>query len=525
MANTVVSGPSRLDGTTVALAALAVPVTVAAVGVAAVEPFAGIAVPAAVAIAAVTVASPVRAAYLHLGLSPLLAGFGRGSVLPLIRPDEALLALLVLAVAARLLIVGSLGSDHRQPLRYRITNLDRSIAAMAVFSSVVPLLWRASRGYRPLTDDLLYATTLWKYLLIFMLVRLVVTREAHVWMCLKIMLAVGAVVGVVAVAQSVGVPAVTRFLAWLHGEPLAAVANNRGSSTLGTSHGTADLMAFNLGLALALWHWRIGPRPVTAGASVFFGLACLASGQVSAAFALLVVAGTFGLLTGRFGRTLTAAVPATILAGVVLWPVVQARLAGTGTDRIPDSWEARYFNLTNYFWPELFRDGNWLLGVRPAGRLPSYEPWREWVFIESGHTWLLWTGGIPLTLAFAWFTWHGLRASIRLASRTPWYARSEVFRSVGGGRPSVVRPPLIGPAVGLTAAIALSVVFVLMLFDVHLTLRGPAEALFPLVALITVPALWDSGEQWNRFVGGRSWRSRLPTASGRTMAAEAEPAS
>ncbi len=496
------SGSPRLDPAPL-LIAFASTATVIAVGIAAFQPLVGLAVPAGVAAAAVTVAKPVRAAYLYLGLAPILAGFGRGSVLPLIRPDEALLGLLVVSVGVRLLAdrlalptVGSAG-------RYRPSTLDWSIATMAVFGSVVPLLWRAARGFRPLVDDLLYATTLWKYLLVFVLFRLVVVHEAQVWVCIKIMLAVGGLVGVVAIAQSVGVTPVVGFLAWVHQEPLAAVANNRGSSTLGTSHGTADLMAFDLGLTLALWHRRVWSRSLTGVGVVFFGLACFASGQISAAIALLVVAGVFGLLTGRLVRTITVAIPATVVAGILLWPVVQARLAGTGTDRVPDSWQARYFNLTNYFWPELFRDGNWLLGVRPAGRLPSYEPWRDWVYIESGHTWLLWTGGIPLFLAFGWFTWHALRSSTALA-----VSKARPFEI--STTSDQATPNSIGPAVGLATAIAMSVVFVLMLFDVHLTLRGPADALFPLLALTTVPRLWDSTARWDRFVGRRPNGPSLP---------------
>ncbi len=489
-----------IESTLSAMAMLSwtMPVTVVAVVVTALNPLAGAGIVSATIILAVVLTRPEAAAYLYLGLAPLLAGFGRGSVVPLLRPNEAMLAVLAVAVAARLLAgrvtgnglkattapaVGYQVSD-RYSAHYKITALDRAILAMALLSSVVPLLWRISRGYRPLADDLLYATSMWKYLLIFVLFRLVVVNEQQVRACLMVMLSTGVIVGLIAIAQSVGAPGVPAFLAWLHSEPLAAVANNRGSSTLGTSHGTADLMAFNLALMLGLFHRRVGSRPLVALGALFFTFACFASGQVSAAIALFVVALTFGFLTGRLARALLIAVPTSLMALAVLWPVVQARLADVGANGVPDSWQARYTNLTTYFWPELSRRGNWILGVRPAGRLPSFEPWRDWVYIESGHTWLLWTGGVPLLIAFLWFTWQGLRSSTAMISMPS---------GLGGSTD-------LGAAVGLTAAISLSVVFVLMLFDVHITLRGPADTLFPLLALVTVPGLWDSSDRWNSVI-------------------------
>ena len=475
-------------------------VVMVVMAVAAYEPAAGLGILAGATVLTVVVARPVRAAFLYLALTPLIAGLPRGGFIPMLRPSEAILAALLIGVGLRLLTDG-LGGRLADSLRdFRVTNLDRSILALAVLSSVVPLAWRAARGYRPLLDDLLYATTLWKYLLVFLLFRLVVVDQKQVRTCMKIMLGVGTVVGAIAIAQAVNAPGVPRLLAAVQEEPLQAVTNNRGSSTLGTSHGLADIMAFNLAFTLAFWWFRVGPRWLTALGASFFGLACFASGQFSGAVALLVVAIMFGVLIRRPGRTFAVAVPAMVLSGALLWPVVQARLTSTDASGVPDSWSARRFNLTNYFWPELFSNGNWLLGVRPAGRLPSFEPWREWVYIESGHTWLLWTGGVPLMLAFGWFSWSAVQGSLALTNRQQ--RGHDSASSLSRRFPS---------ALGLGTALAVVVVFVLMLFDVHLTLRGPADALFPLLAFLTVPAMWADNGVYRATVVGRPlshWVSR-----------------
>src|SRR5204863_103832 len=58
---------------------------------------------------------------------------------------------------------------------------------------------------------------------------------------------------------------------------------------------------------------------------------------------------------------------------------------------------------------------NVVFGVRPAGRVPARESWRDWVYIESGWVWLFWTGGIPFAIAFCLYARRGLRATAPLA--------------------------------------------------------------------------------------------------------------
>lgn len=441
------------------------------------DPVVGLAATAAIILFALVVAAPVRAAYVFFALTPLLAGFERGSVLPVLRPSEGLLGLLLVAVSARYMADGLAG---RLPT-YQRTKLDTSILLMAVFSSIVPLFWRVARGYRPLMDDILFATTLWKYFLVFVLFRLVVKSPAQVRTCLTTIMATGAIVAVVAILQSVALAGVPQLIATIYGESLDAIDNNRGSSTLGTSHGVADVMAFDLAIAAAFLMKGIGRRSVNIAAAALFGLACFASGQFSALFAMLVAVIALGVLGGQLVRTLMYAIPGTVVSLVLLQPVLQARLASTNESGVPSSWDARRMNLENYFWPELFRSGNWILGVRPAGRLPSYEPWRDWVYIESGHTWLLWTGGIPFFLSFFWFCWLVVRPAHALA-RTP-------------GLPGVL---------GISVAVAFWVIFVLMIFDVHLTMRGPADAFFPYLALLVVSGTWAGREAIGELL-------RLPT--------------
>jgi hypothetical protein len=147
---------------------------------------------------------------------------------------------------------------------------------------------------------------------------------------------------------------------------------------------------------------------------------------------------------------------------VLLWPVVSQRLLGfQSASGLPESWTTRLYNLRGFFWPTLFSDWNWVLGVRPAARIavPSQEA--GYVWIESGYTWLLWGGGIPLVASYAFFTVVTGRGAWQ-AARAGRDARSIAAIAV------------------FTATIVL--VF-LMAFDPHLTYRGSADDLFFLIAL------------------------------------------
>jgi hypothetical protein len=393
-----------------------------------------------------------------LAVTPLVVGIDRGAVLPVLRPNEALLGLVILALVLR-------GVHHvatGRPIRVVMGGVEWSLVATAVAASVLPLLWMAGRGRVISSDDLFYASALWKYLALFVVIRLTVRTEAQVRTALWVSLWAGAIVGLVAVAQSLGAPVVQPLLDRFYSPgDLEGIVAGRGTSTLSSSIAVGDVMAFLLAVVVAFAARADRHRVLLLALGGVFVLGAVGSGQMSGVIALGVAAVVASALTGTFRRFVVVAVPLSAIVGLALWPIIERRLDGIDQGSgLPQSWVARIENLQEFFWPVLRSDWNWVLGVRPSARVEAPEVWRDWVFIESGHTWLLWNGGVPLLVAFLVFLVLALRAVL----------------------PRARRADAVGVAATGSAA-ALVVLAVLMLFDPHLTMRGTADLHFALLAL------------------------------------------
>jgi hypothetical protein len=269
-------------------------------------------------------------------------------------------------------------------------------------------------------------------------------------------------VAALAILQSLGLFGVPALLAHYYapfGYTSAFAA--RGSSTLGLPAATADLAIINLALISGLWTRLRRYRPVLAAAAALLIMGALSAGEFSSAIGLFIGVICIAIVLHR-PRLLWAFVPATLAAGYALRPVISRRLSGFGSaSGLPVSWTGRLGNLQTYFWPKLFANGNFLLGVEPSARIAVANQATGYVWIESGYTWLLWGGGIPLLAAFGFL--------VCAAARRGW-------RAARGGRDA-------SSVAGIAVFTAVIVISVLMTFDPHLTYRGTGDEFFTLLAL------------------------------------------
>jgi hypothetical protein len=412
-----------------------------------------------VAVIACVCARPALGGYLVIGLTPLTAGIDRGHAVPVLRPSEAIALAAGIALTARALVRWRSGAVRRA----RMSRVELAIVLMALSNSIVPMLWMTARAQPITKDDLLYALVMWKLAGIYLIVRASITTYQQAMRCYWLSLGATAIVAVLAILQSLGLFGVPSLLASYYAPfgYTGALEHARGSSTLALPAATADLMIYNLGIVAGLWIVGQRRRTLLAMAGLLFILGALSAGEFSSAIGLVVGICAIALVTS-YPRLLSIFVPITGIAIVVLRPVIAARLRGFDSlSGLPVSWTGRLDNLRNHFWPKLFSDWNYLLGVRPSARVPVSYQATGYAWIESGYTWLLWGGGIPLFAAFCYFVWAALRSS--------WY-EARFSREA----PSVA---------ALAVFVAVIVMSVLMIFDPHLTYRGAAELLFALLAL------------------------------------------
>jgi murein biosynthesis integral membrane protein MurJ len=430
---------------------------VAVGALAAVSPKYALAAMALIGIVTLVVVRPALAAYLLIFLTPIIVGLDVGAAN--LRPNEALLVLFGVILAVRWLVTARTGHLTLP----RLDRIDITLIALGITSSVLPLLMMVARQRAITSTDILYCFVIWKLLAEYVVVRSVIKTREQAMRCLWLSMWSAALVCVIGILQSLSFGPVLTLLAKYYA-PLgvtSAVSIGRGSSLLALPAAVADLAILNLAIAIAMITRGHRRRLLLVGFAIIYALGVVAAAEFSTMIGLLVAIAVIVVLT-KSGRVMLYAAPVALIGGVLLWPVIEIRLGGfQGGTHLPYSWVVRLQNLRSYFWPTLFSDWNWILGVRPDARIPVATQEYGYVWIESGYTWLLWGGGIPLLASYLAFAGATIRKGFAYARRAD---------SAG--------------IVGFAMAAAMSSQAVMMIFDPHLTYRGSGDAIFLILALL-----------------------------------------
>jgi hypothetical protein len=402
---------------------------------------------------------PILAVYIYVVTLPFIAGIGRGKLVPLVRPNEALLAAVIAGVLIGWYIRYVTGHD----VKFRFTRLDVVLAAFVALSIVWPICSLLLRGKVPSFTEVMALFPMAKLAGLFVLVRVAVRTTDELVRCIRLIIWPAVALAVIAVGQTLHVGPVLSVLSagWTADTSIAGITE-RGSTTLASSIATGDYLVVALALVVMLGVRDLLPRVERFAAAFVLVIGILASGQFSTWVAAAVVAVVLGVYEPILRRRAVGYLPALPIVALVGAPAFIGRISGFFDGfGVPRSWLGRYDNLAHFYLPGL---GNFrfLLGVSPQTVLPAPELWRTQIFLESGYLSFLWIGGIPLLVGFFWLSNELFR----------------VFDTVALRR----------DAVGAIAAAMQGVwwmVMVLSLIDVHLVLRGFGDLLALLIALVT----------------------------------------
>jgi hypothetical protein len=429
-----------------------------------------------VALFAAAVYRPVFATYAYLGTLPIIAGIDRGNLIPLVRPNEALLALLVAGALAGGYVRWCRG--ERVPLQ--LHRLDIPIGVFLLMSTAWPLLSFILRGNTPASSDLAAVLPVCKLVAIYLLVRLSVTTEAQLVRCFRLIIWPGAVVAVIAILQTLHFGPIVSMLQaiWTPDSNAAALAE-RGTTTLASAIATGDYIIICLTLVICCGARGLLDRRERLVLGFLLGAGVLAAGQFSTWISAVVAA---GLILWRFSTVRRTSlrflwlVPVALAVGA---PALIGRLQGFGDYGVPRSWIGRWNNLSDFYLPR-FGFINIMLGVSPNSVLPAPERWRDVIYLEGGYLQLLWVGGIPLLAAFVWLSVAVLRRTSDLMAQSP--------MTLSMTQAPVSQPGGLSSAVGAAAStlwVCWWFVLILTILDPHLTLRGTGDLLFTLMAITT----------------------------------------
>jgi hypothetical protein len=356
-----------------------------------------VALPAAGVLWLLTVWRPaVGCALLVLGI-PLTGGLSRGSVVPVLRVNEALLLIVVSALVVREI-----------PRRHRLafTGLDLIVVAFCVGGVLIPWAVISLQHADASLDDWRSVVAPVQYLLVYLVFSRVDFSERDKRLLLNLTMLASVVVALVALAQVANLPGVQQVITAYY-PPLAVgppgVTLSRPTSLLGHYSAVGAFGVINLALALALAAARSkGFNGIWLGIVMALNAAAVVATQTLAPILVLPLAAILIFVHLRRVPWQVGLAPIALVASLVaLWPSVQARIKeqmasgspgpGVSGGVLPSSLQVRVGYWQDYFLPALLNHGPWL---GTGTLIPSEVPQPLIAFVDNGYLWMAFRAGL-----------------------------------------------------------------------------------------------------------------------------------
>lgn len=423
---------------------------------------------------------PHFAAYVMIAGAPIVVGFGRDQVLPMLRVNEALLAVLLLVLAVKWLVTS-------RRVVIRLHSLDYVILAMVFSGFVLTMITQLWRTLPLGMDDILYAAVFLRMGLLYALVRITIRTQGQVRTALTLSLVTASALAVLGTMDSLNLISTAERLHRFFPNDNVLVDDGRGAATIGNPIGFGVYQGIHAMIGLSMYLGGERPRRLVGFAAGLCCIGVVGSGQIGPLLSFAVGLVALAWVTRSFGRLARFGLPLLLVTAIVAAPLLARRVAGfdgaaVSSEKREDianspaseqgrqlfeanpgsSWDVRLYNLEMFFIPSLKDTTNLVWGVTPQARVTSPREGEEFIWIESGHLWLLWSGGVWLFM-----TWFALMIVGMVQ------ARKALRRQTG---PIAVA--------GAAAFGSLWIMNVAQTFDPHMTLRGSADAFYPLLALM-----------------------------------------
>jgi hypothetical protein len=325
---------------------------------------------------------------------PLTAGLGRGTVLPLVRPSEALMAVV---------IVGTL--VHELPIRRQLgySALDLAVTAFAVGGTLVP--WAVLfLGRQPFGADTWTAVLApIQYVVIFLLFSRLQMSDKTLRLLFALQLAVGTGIAIIGLAQLAALPGVREFIDSTYpfgggGEAICQFGVCRPTSLLEhwSSYGAYAVLTYTIGLALVATRKSVFSSrwlPLVLGINA---VAVFASQTQAAVIGMVLVT----LLVFAHRRHLPRQLLITCLVLAIglglFWPQIQARvdqqLAGPSSGGLatPESLQTRDRYWNEFFLPVVTEN----IWVGTGTLVPTSVPDRLVKYVDNEYLRMALRGGV-----------------------------------------------------------------------------------------------------------------------------------
>jgi O-antigen/teichoic acid export membrane protein/glycosyltransferase involved in cell wall biosynthesis len=418
------------------------------------------------ALGVIAVWRPAVACALLAAAIPVTAGLGRGTVIPLLRVNEALL----------LVVVGG-WVLHNLPRRRTLAfnGLDLAVFTFCVGGALIPwALLFLTRQAADLSDWMIIVGPV-QYLIVFLLISRTEFSSSELRLFLNLVMVASIPVALIALAELLNLGGVRQLFATFYPtQPLPSWDTvYRPTSLLGhySAVGAFGLLNFLLALALAATRHPDYPPwwlAVVLGANL---VGTVAANTYAPLVALPLGIGVVLVFARHIPWRQFALAPiATGACLWLLWPHIQQRLQvqltafHAGGLPLPESLQTRIDYWQGFFVPALLKHGVWL---GTGTLMPSEVPRPLVGFVDNGYLWQLFRAGVP-----------GLATLIILlgaVAAAGWVARSS-------GDPT-------RRALGATCLAAVACILVLDTTSEYLTMTAVTQEFWMLVGLLSGLAL------------------------------------